>query len=377
MIQPEAHASGAGEQRSRTKLRVLALVTDAFGGYGGIAQYNRDFLAALAANEAVGEILVLPRLGYTQDYELLAGVLQRRPVVNRFAYAARAFAEAARFRPDVIFSGHIYHGALALALARIHRARLVSQLHGTEIWKPVSPLHLLPLERSDLVLCVSRHTKARYEMQARSSQNAVVVANTVSPAFTPGDTNAARNRFGLGEEYVLLTVARLDAREGYKGHDRVISALPHLKGPDGRQVVYLIAGNGDDRPRLERLTEDLGVTKQVRFLGKVAFEALPNLYRASNLFVLPSSGEGFGIAFLEAMACGKRALGLAAGGAPDALGDGELGILVDMQADFPAALQAAIQSGDIDRDARYSIIQERFGQTAFRRRVAQVIEMLQ
>jgi phosphatidyl-myo-inositol dimannoside synthase len=351
-------------------------VTDAFGGHGGIAQYNRDFLAALAANEAVGEILVLPRLGHTQDDEASAGVLQRRSVMNRFAYAARAFAEAARLKPDVVFSGHLYHGGLALALARIHGARLVSQLHGTEIWKPVSRLHLLPLERSDIVLCVSRDTRARYEMQARKSQNALVVANTVRPEFTPGDTNAARKGLGLSDEYVLLTVARLDTREGYKGHDRVISALPHLAGPNGRDIVYMIAGNGNDRPRLERLAADLGVTKQVRFLGKVPFEALPDSYRAADLFVLPSTGEGFGIVFLEAMACGTPALGLAAGGAPDALGDGELGILVDAQADFPSALQAAIQLTDGNREELSSIIQERFGQTAFRRRVNQAIEML-
>jgi phosphatidyl-myo-inositol dimannoside synthase len=175
----------------------------------------------------------------------------------------------------------------------------------------------------------------------------------------------------------LLTVARMDTREGYKGHDWVISALPHLKGPNGRQVVYLIAGNGDDRPRLERLAANLGVTQQVRFLGKVPLEALPDIYRAANLFVLPSTGEGFGIVFLEAMACGTRALGLAADGAPDALGDGELGILVDVQADFPAALQAASQSADGNREQLYSIIQERFGQAAFRRRIAQTIEMLQ
>jgi phosphatidylinositol alpha-1,6-mannosyltransferase len=77
------------------------------------------------------------------------------------------------------------------------------------------------------------------------------------------------------------------------------------------------------------------------------------------------------------MACGTRALGLAAGGAPDALGDGELGILVDVEADFPAALQAAIQSADEDREERSSIIQERFGQLSFHRRVAHAIEMLQ
>lgn len=371
-----ARSEGAHRPHDRSGLRVLALVTEAFGGYGGIAQYNRDFLSALALNEDISEIIVLPRLGYAGDGELPPGVLQRAPVFSRLIYSARAIAEAARRKPDIVFSGHLYMGALALGLAGFYGARLISQLHGTEIWNPVAKVNLIPLEHSDRVLCVSRDTKAKYETQARDKQNAIVVANTVGANFTPGDRDAARARFGLGDDFALLTVARLDKREGYKGHDRVIAALPNLIGPGERPITYLIAGVGDDSPRLENLVAELGVKDRVRFLGKVPFDALPDLYRAADLFVLPSTGEGFGIVFLEAIACGTPVLGVAAGGAFDALGDGDLGVLVDPHVDITAPLQSAIHAASGNRELLSSTMQERFGIQSFRRRVAQALTIL-
>jgi phosphatidylinositol alpha-1,6-mannosyltransferase len=267
-------------------------------------------------------------------------------------------------------------GSLALIIARLCRAKLVSQLHGTEIWKSISSQHLVPLERSDLVLCVSRDTKAKYELQARDARNAAVVANTVGAAFTPGSRASARARFGLTDEFTLLTVARLDTREGYKGQDRVIAALPHLIGPGGRKITYLVAGIGDDRSRLERLAAECCVAERVGFLGKVPFDALPDLYRAADLFVLPSIGEGFGIVFLEAMACGTPAIGVEAGGAPDALGDGELGLLLNPHTDITAALQSAIDITQPGGEVLSATVHKRFGARSFQRRVAQALSML-
>lgn len=359
-------------------MRVLALVTDAFGAYGGIAQYNRDLIYALASRNKVKEVTVFPRIApepLVSDDRKIRLLL---PEKSRIVYTARALFLALTERPDIIFSGHLYHGPLAHRLASITGARLISQLHGTEAWAPLSTQHLKSLESSDIVLCVSNDTKNRYLAQATpGTDNAYVLPNTVGEEFVVGNRATARKKFGLSDEFVILTVGRLDPRNGgYKGHERVIRTLRSLEA-SGRDITYLIAGIGDDRDRLEKIVQDLGVTNEVRFLGKVLREDLPDLYRAADLFVLPSTGEGFGIVFLEAMACGTRALGLAAGGAPDALGDGKLGILVDVHADFPAALQVAIQSVDGNREELSSIIQARFGQTAFRQRVAQVIEMLQ
>lgn len=354
----------------------MALVTDAFGGYGGIAQYNRDLLTALAAQDRVSDVLVLPRLA-DQDLEPLPQKIQQlAPTRTPLIYAAQAAKAALRFRPDIIFNGHLYHGPLAAALVKLTGAKLVSQLHGTEVWRRLSRRHLMPLQLSNVVLCVSRDTCTKYSRQS-ASENAVVVHNTVGSDFTPGNRAAARARFQLDDRFVILTVARLDARNGYKGHDKVIAALPRVVAETGRRVTYLIAGIGEDQPRLEQLAREAGLANVVRFLGKVSRAELPDLYRAADLFAMPSTGEGFGIVFLEAMACGTPAIGLAFGGSPDALADGALGACVPPEADFSAALAAAVAAPRPDPVELASKVQARFGLAAFEQRVGDVLTHLE
>jgi phosphatidyl-myo-inositol dimannoside synthase len=180
--------------------------------------------------------------------------------------------------------------------------------------------------------------------------------------------------FGLKAQKVLLSVGRLDARERYKGQDRVIRLLPALRERLG-DVVYLIAGDGDDRPRLEALSRDCGVAEHVCFLGQVSDADLPDLYRAADLFVLPSTGEGFGIVFLEAMASGTPALGLAVMGAVDALADGELGDAVDEAGLFEAVVRR-LQLPRRDPAALAAAVGTRFGRAAFRERATQMFGLL-
>ena len=357
-------------------VRILALVTDAFGGYGGIARYNCDLLTALAGVTDHVEIIVQPRIGPPAAINVQANIRQARPILSRVLFALAAGRQALRTRPDIILCGHIYHGPLAVVLAKLTGAKLISQLHGTEVWQPLKRLHREPLLRSDLVLCVSRDTKARYRRQAGTMDNSFVLANMVGSAFTPGDRALAQQRFGVTGCSVLLSVARLDTRDGYKGQDRVIEALRGLTGARGQPVVYLIAGQGEDRVRLEQVAHRHGVSDQVRFLGKVPEADLPDLYRAADLFVLPSTGEGFGIVYLEAMACGTPAVGLAVGGVPDPLGDGELGTLVSADANLAAILQQLLQAVPPDGAALSRTVRSRFGQAAFQIRVAQAFQQL-
>lgn len=292
------------------------MVTDAWGGRGGIAQYNRDFLGAIAP---AAEVRVLPRHAPDPVADLPAGASQAPPRPGRWRYAVAAILEAWRRPPDVVFCGHLYMAPLAALIAQLWRARLMVQTHGIEAWPRPSRWVRWATERADLVLAVSRYTRAQLLSWAAIEPDRVaVLPNTVSERFTPGDRAAARRRFALGDQRVLLTVGRLAASERYKGQDRVIETLPSLVEA-GHDVLYLIAGDGDDRSRLEMLACSAGVGDRVRFLGAVDAEALPDLYRAADVFVMPSTGEGFGIAYLEAMACGTPAVGLAIKGDRDAL----------------------------------------------------------
>jgi phosphatidylinositol alpha-1,6-mannosyltransferase len=343
----------------------LALVTDAFGGHGGIAQYNRDFLAALAERGGVASITVLPRQA-PKRVATPSAIAQMAPRPRRLAYSATALLTALRRPIEIVFCGHLYMAPLAWLIARLKRARLVVQIHGMEAW-PRPPLaQRAAVEAADLVLCVSRHTRAAVaEWAAMPPERILVLPDTVGDRFTPGDGSPLRARLGLDDKRVLLTVGRLASSERYKGHDRVIDAIPDLVRR-GLDVVYLIVGEGDDRGRLATLAHDIGVADRVRFLGTLATQELADAYRIADLFVMPSTGEGFGIVFLEAMVSGTPALGLAAGGAPDALADGALGTCLSVEDDLPAAIFGLLAAPKPDPIALSQAARDRFGPAAFR-----------
>ena len=199
-------------------------------------------------------------------------------------------------------------------------------------------------------------------------ERAIVVPNTVGDGFTPGDGSALRAAWRLAAARVLLTVGRLDTRERYKGHDRVIAAIPELVAR-GHDIAYVVIGDGNDRSRLSAIAQRLGVAERVRFIGFVPPPTLVKAYRMADLFVMPSSGEGFGIAFLEAMACGTPALGLAAGGACDALADGELGTALERDDNLAAAIDRLLSGPRTNPGALADRVRARFGRDAFASRL--------
>jgi phosphatidylinositol alpha-1,6-mannosyltransferase len=149
----------------------------------------------------------------------------------------------------------------------------------------------------------------------------------------------------------MLTVGRLVSR---KGIDTTLAALPALL-PDFPGLTYVVAGDGPDRPRLEKLAAGLGVSGAVQFAGRVAGDRLPALFREAHLFVMPvreetagASVEGFGIVYLEASASGLPVVAAASGGAAEAVHDGLTGLVVPP--DDPQALTAALRRllGDAD-----------------------------
>jgi phosphatidyl-myo-inositol dimannoside synthase len=340
-------------------LRVLALVTDAFGGYGGIAQYNRNLLSSLAACEGIGEIIILPRASAMPAGRLPSGVRQLRPVQGKLAYGSAAFLAAMQQPIDVIFCGHLFMVPLAAALAALVRAQLWVQVHGIEAWQSPSGLHRRSVETARLITSVSRHTRrCLLQWVGIEAARVKVLANTVDPCFQPGPKPGyLLDRHAVCGRKVLLTVSRLVSAERYKGHDRVIRVLPRvlLEHPE---TVYIIVGDGDDCPRLESLAQECGVEDKVCFAGRVSAEQLPDYFRLADTLVMPSTGEGFGIVFLEAMASGIGVIGGNQDGSLDALADGELGRAVnpDNEQELISAICAALStdSTKVDRANRFN-----------------------
>jgi phosphatidylinositol alpha-1,6-mannosyltransferase len=348
-------------------MRVLALVTEAYGGRGGIACAARDFLDALARDSRVTAIDILPRSTTDPLGPLPPKVSQLNAVSSRLGYCFKSLMALTQSW-DVIFCNHVYMAPLGALVARLSGAKLVVQVHGIEVWGKVRGLRRAALEACDWIVSVSRDTRARILGECDNAPETIlVIPNTVHEAFEPMDHDAARIKFGLNAHPVLLAVGRLSAQEQYKGQDRVIRALKTLV-PNHPNLLFVIAGDGDDRNRLETLAAQEGVGENVRFLGQVPQEDLNALYNAADLFALPSTGEGFGIVFLEAMAAGTPAVGLAIAGAKDALADGDLGFCVT-EDQFTEALRTILsQIEHAPATARQTLageVQQRFGKAVF------------
>src|SRR5262245_46677453 len=205
---------------SGCSLRVLALVTDAFGGYGGIAQYNRDFCSALATCDGIAEVIVLPRAAEVRPDKLPLRVRQLHSVQGRLAYSLAALWTARTEYPvDVVFCGHLFMAPLGVLIAKLVGARLWVQVHGTDAWQELSTLRRHSVETAALVTSVSRYTRRRLLQWAGIDPARVkILPNTVDPQFRPGGKPGYLvNRHALNDKKVLMTVSRLAACEQQKG----------------------------------------------------------------------------------------------------------------------------------------------------------------
>jgi glycosyltransferase involved in cell wall biosynthesis len=203
--------------------------------------------------------------------------------------------------------------------------------HGVEVWQPLGWPRGAALRRADLVIGPSADTVQHLVSEQRILPGKIRrlpwgidpefearLGASVPLSHPPGFPRSGR---------IILSVGRWDTAEKYKGADTLISALPRvLKTVPDTSLV--LVGDGDDRPRLERLARDLGVSEHAQFLHGLTPEQLFACYANCEIFALPSKGEGFGLVFLEAMAHAKPVIGGAHGGIPDIVEDGVTGWLV-------------------------------------------------
>jgi D-inositol-3-phosphate glycosyltransferase len=155
---------------------------------------------------------------------------------------------------------------------------------------------------------------------------AIIPPGVDTNRFRPLDQARCRAKLGIGGERVLLYVGRL---ERLKGVDILLRAMSQLEHPAG--VKLLIIGGSANSPelaRLQRVAKDLRIDRQVRFLGTVPHAELPVYYNAADVCVLPSYYESFGLAALEAAACGKPVVASRVGGLPSVVLDGRTGYLI-------------------------------------------------
>lgn len=359
-------------------MRVLALISDAFGGHGGIALYNRDFLTALCEDPGTCQVVAVARtasralepLPDKLDYTVAAGGLLN--------YTRKLFGkvrENASF--DLVLCGHINLMPLAWLAARYLKSPILLEIYGIEAWQPTRRALTNRLVRSaSLVTSISDFTRQRFlGWSGLPESDCVLVPNAIhADAYGPGEPeDGFLRRYGLENKTVLLTFGRLVSRERAKGFDEILELLPELieRIPN---PVYLIAGDGPDRRRLQEKAQALGVESSVTFTGHVPDADKADLYRAAAVYAMPSRGEGFGFVFLEAMACGVPVIASSRDGSREAVKGGELGRVVDPD-DREALLSAVLEALSQPRTVPAGL--ESFSFENFARRVSGAIQTVQ
>jgi glycosyltransferase involved in cell wall biosynthesis len=313
-------------------MRIVLLTTEAFGGHGGIAQYNRDLLTAFCTMPDVKEVVAIPRNARPSG-EVLPAKLQHPQAVadGKVRFAVRAI-RAARGQFDLVICGHINLLPVAALINGKVRAPLVLLAYGIDVWRAHNSLLVRKLvERVNAVWSISEITKNKMmSWTGLRADRFSILPNAIDlDRYSPGpkDTSLAK-RYGVSDRKVVLMLGRLSSSERYKGVDEVLAVMPRLICQDS-SVVFLVAGDGDDRERLQQKANDLGLSNHVVFTGFVPeTEKIAHL-RLADAFVMPSRGEGFGFVFLEALACGVPVVASKVDGSREAVRDGMLGRVVD------------------------------------------------
>jgi glycosyltransferase involved in cell wall biosynthesis len=362
---------------------------DLFSATGGIQAFSRYFIGAVCTESLSNCFRALIKNDLPDDIPdklapLNFNVYGHWPLRLRSArFAAGCLRHAWRERPGLIVSTHLNFGPLAMVARRSFGAPYILVAHGIDAWGITDASRRKALREADLTLAVSRYTRDRLIQEVGLDADRVkILPNTFAAerfAIAPKPPQLLR-RYGLQPDTpVILTVCRLAETECYKGYDQIIKAMPEIMRsvPNAR---YLLVGKGSDRPRIEKLIAEVGVQDAVILAGFVPDEELAEHYNLCDIFAMPSQGEGFGIVYLEALACGKTVLAGNKDGSRDALADGELGVLVDP--DDTAGIAAEIirvlrrehrpQENFHPELLRQRVI-ELFGFEAFKRAVADLL----
>ncbi|HLP36117.1 glycosyltransferase family 4 protein [Lacibacter sp.] len=364
------------------KKKIAFFVLTAFSHMGGIEKFNRAFIKALA--ELSTKLQLKTTLGgmYDQSFDKQYTEQQAYHAFNGKKLQFVLWAVKQSLQQDLIILGHLNLAPIAVLLKLIApKKKLIIVCHGIEVFEPAGGLKKKALQQADQLLAVSRFTKEQLiTKQGLRAEKITVFPNTIDPFFTfPADFTKPvylQERYGIAaDEKVILTLTRLNSNEGYKGYDTLVSILPELLKKN-IPFNYILAGKADagELQRMNALIKSLGLEQQVMMPGFIADEEITDHYLLADVFVMPSKGEGFGIVYTEAMACGLPVIAGNKDGSTEALQFGELGTLVDPDSsdELTEALVKALTTEHNSREVQQNMLKY-FSFERFKERLQSVI----
>lgn len=342
---------------------VLLVSNDYPPSVGGIANILHLICSALApervavlAQDAPGAAAFDARQPFRMHRERYdAGGV--RALVSTLRYARRVRRIVRETRPDLLYFDKPWPLGMVGLLMRRRGIPYVVHTFGNEVLEPrhriIERIRAAVLRNAERVIVISNFTRDAVEALGVPRERTAMIRPKVDLAQfgVPVDVDAFKAKEGLAGKRVILTVGRLVER---KGMDRVIEALPEIARsvPD---VAYVIVGEGKDESRLRELAQRHGVADRVLFPGNrnvVAFYHACDVFAMISRYIVERGDvEGFGVVYLEANACRKPVVGGNSGGVPDAVVDGETGLLVEAD-DVPgvaAALARLLNDAELRR----------------------------
>ena len=236
---------------------------------------------------------------------------------------------------------HAISGYLAKEILKNEKnVQLVTTLHGTDITliglEPTFlPLVKFSLDQSDAVTAVSKFLADKTLSGFKTLHEPIVIPNFVdTKLYYRMECTKIRSQIAPNGEKILMHVSNFRPVKRildtiYIAHD-ILKTMP---------IKLVLVGDGPDRAEAERVSRELEMHEHVRFLGKQ--NALPEILSIADIFLMPSQSESFGLAALEAMACGVPVIGTNLGGIPEVITHSENGYIAEL--------------GDIKRMAKYAI----------------------
>jgi glycosyltransferase involved in cell wall biosynthesis len=360
-VRPQQETARAPEPASGNQLKILVLFSHVWRGgrAGGAETHALQLMKELSLRGH--EIYFVAASGKNEEESKPPGVAAeyRLPfqTLNPFdkVRAYRRLKEiVARHKIDIVHAHHRTGGYFAEAIYRRAGVPYVITVH--DIWHraPFKALHGRIFRR---LIAVSGFIKrGLVEKFGIAAEQVRVIHNGVDPAriekTSCEEAAQVRKKFGIGSEVVFSLVARITES---KGHYDVIEALRLL--PSGLNYKCLIAGEGKDKRKLQELVERYGLGERVVFCG---FQAnIPALMKASDVILLPSHREPFGLSILEGMFSGKPLLVSSSGGIPEIVTNDREGIV------FPVRDVSALAKG-IELLAGNPELRRHLGEEAYR-----------